>query len=66
MNLADCPHCARSYFIAGSAPIGEGHHPHYFTCECGRKIMAVVPAGAQVESVQPSWYGPEKRLMREG
>jgi hypothetical protein len=61
MNAADCPHCSRSYFIAGSAPVGEGHRPHYFPCECGRKIMAVVPAGAEVESVQPSEHGSEER-----
>ena len=48
----DCPHCTRSHTVRGTAPIGEGHRPHYFACECGRKIMAVVPAGAEIALVQ--------------
>jgi hypothetical protein len=48
---ADCPHCHRGYFLEGTAPIDEGHRPHYFVCECGRKVMAVVPTGAEVSSV---------------
>lgn len=65
LNAVDCPHCSRSYFVAGSAPIAEGHGPYYFACECGRRIMAVVPAGAEVRSVQPSWLSREKRQSPE-
>jgi hypothetical protein len=48
LSAVDCPHCSRGYFIEGTAPIDEGHQPHYFACECGRKVMAVVPRGAEV------------------
>jgi hypothetical protein len=51
LSTIDCPHCHRGYFVEGSAPIDEGHRPHYFVCECGRKIMAIVPTGAEVSSV---------------
>jgi hypothetical protein len=58
---ADCPFCGRSYFVRGSAPIAEGHRPHYFACKCGRKIMAVVPDGAEVRSVQSSPISTKKQ-----
>jgi hypothetical protein len=51
LSTADCPHCHRGYFLEGTAPIDEGHRPHYFACECGRKVMAVVPSGAEVASI---------------
>lgn len=51
LSSIDCPHCDRGYFVEGTVPIGEGHQPHYFKCECGRKVMAVVPSGAEVGSV---------------
>ena len=51
LSNVDCPHCGRGHVVSGTAPIGEGHRPHYFPCECGRKIMGVVPAGADVASV---------------
>jgi hypothetical protein len=47
----ECPHCQRAYFVEGSAPIDEGHQPHYFPCECGRKVMGAVPVGAAVSNV---------------
>jgi hypothetical protein len=37
--------------VEGSAPIDEGHQPHYFSCECGRKVMGAVPVGAEVSNV---------------
>jgi hypothetical protein len=51
LTTADCPHCHRGYFIEGTAPIDEGHRPHYFACECGHKVMGAVPTGAEVSSV---------------
>ena len=51
LSTADCPHCQRGYFVQGTAPINEGHRPHYFPCECGQKMMAAVPTGAEVASV---------------
>jgi hypothetical protein len=51
LSTVDCPHCQRGYFIEGTAPLDEGHQPHYFNCECGRKVMAVVPSGAEVATV---------------
>jgi hypothetical protein len=51
LSTIDCPHCQRGYFIEGSAPIDQGHQPHYFVCECGRRVMGVVPTGAEVATV---------------
>ena len=52
-STVQCPTCHRQYALGGIAPLGTGHRPHYATCECGRKMMAIVPAGAKVERVEP-------------
>jgi hypothetical protein len=58
LNTADCPHCKRTHVVEGHAPLGLGHRPHYFECECGRKIMAVVPAGAEIRSLSGAGDSP--------